>query len=430
MKPSLSRLVASCSLLFAPSGTVVSLLVSQEALAAQNYASAREQFNNGNLAGTQKTLESLLFPKPKISGKNLEEARKLYGVCLFLLGKKQNAEKTFKTVLSTNPKAKLSPEDMVDPQIGTLFENVRTKVKSHEGLNKNFQTQEQDTKKKTLKLPAAPPNAAVVVLNCNVKKAAIFANGIYVGSCENPITLEPGHHEVTVTSEGYEDASKDFNLKGGQSVGFNVNLKPYSAENDDDNIPFSEKATPQFDDASAIQQPLPVPQKSNANDTLIQLQPLQDDAAPQVFIQPEAYSGRGSSRGTVIPQRSYLVALMPFGAGQFQNGEPTKGALSLGFQVAGVGIWAYSIYKTSIFDAKVDKDPSAYNTDEVTKYKKNMKTLGNISLGAFGFVYFVSMLDALINIQNPAVVKINSSSDVRFAALPNGTARLSFNQEF
>jgi hypothetical protein len=121
---------------------------------------------------------------------------------------------------------------------------------------------------------------------------------------------------------------------------------------------------------------------------------------------------------------------MPFGAGQFQNGQPTKGALSLGFQVAGVGVWAYSLYKIDTFQAKVDKDPSAYDTNSVTKYKKNMNTLGNAALGTFGFVYFVSMLDALINIYNPAIATLDSSSNVRFSALPNGTTQLSLTKEF
>jgi hypothetical protein len=431
MKPSFSGLLAASSLLCAQGVTVFAFMAPHAAFASPSYATAREHFNNGNLSGTQKTLESILLPKPKVSGKNLEEARKLYGVTLFLMGKKQNAEKVFSAVLTTNPKAKISPEDLLDPQIATLFENARTKVKSSGASEKSFATADQITKKTAPKLPVAPPNAAIVVLSCNVKKASVFVNGIYVGNCDTPVTVNPGQHEITVASEGYEDASKDFQLKGGQSVGFNVNLKPYSVNSDDDdNVAFGEKPPNHFDDDATVQKPLPVPQKQPESDALIQLQPLQNGADPQVFIQPQAYSGRGSQSGSVVPRRSYLVALMPFGAGQFQNGEPTKGALSLGLQLTGVGIWAYSVYKNSTFQAKVDKDPSAYNDNEVSKYKKNMKNLGNASLGAFGFVYFVSMLDALINIKNPAIVKLNSAAEIRFAALPNGSAQVVFRREF
>lgn len=397
------------------------------AFAAPNYATARTQFENGDLQGTQKSLESLLLPKPKISGKELEEAQKLYGISLYLQNKKSAAESVFRAVLNNNPNARLKAEDLLDPQIETFFETIRSKNKS--GNHKNGANKSSAQQQPRIKLPVAPPNASILVLMCGKKKASVFVDGLYVGACNNPITLEPGRREVTVTSEGYVDAVKSFDLKAGQTLGFVVNMRLYSNTDDEKNPVFGEKIYDDDVDVDNLQQPLPGPKKTGLDGALIQLQPMKDDAPPEVFLQPQPYSHRNAEQ-PVVPQRSYLVALMPFGAGQFQNGEPTKGALSLAAQLTGLGIWGYTSFKVSLFQAKVDKDPTAYDSTTVSKYKKNMQLLGNVALGATGFVYLISAFDALVNIRNPAVVSIQKESRVRVAITPAGNAALGYEVSF
>jgi hypothetical protein len=429
MKPNCAFFLRSLSLLAVPVLAAQHTLCASVAFATPSYSEARKHFNNGDLRATQKTLESILLPKSKVTKKELEEARKLYGVSLFLQNKKGEAENEFRQVLTANPSAKIRKQDVLDPQIEVLFESVRAKIKK--GGNEKSEV----SKSAPQKLPTAPANASLLVLQCNVKKASVFVDGIYVGDCANPITLEPGRHDITVSTEGYEDVTKTVETARGQSVAFAVSLKPYNEkaapEVDEATEPnFGRKPeSSSFDMAESVTAPLPAPQKSAGENTLIQLQPLQNSSEPEVFIQPQSYSPRGGSR-SVVPRRSYLVALMPFGAGQFQNGEPTKGALSLGLQLTGVGLWAYSVFKTSTFQAKVDKDPATYNPSDVTKYKKNMTLLGNVSLGVAGFVYFVSAIDALVNIQNPAIVKLTPASNIGLAWIPNASLGVSYSHKF
>ncbi len=387
------------------------------------YSAARTQFNNGNLQGTKKSLESILLPRPNVTGKELEESRKLYGVCLFLLNKKREAESVFLELLTTNSNAKIRKQDILDPQIGTLFENVRAKVQKPGQTNKPTITAAK-------KLPTAGANESILLLTCDTKNASVFCDGLYVGSCNSPITLEPGRHEVTVSAEGHEDAVKQFELKAGQSQGFEVHLKKYSEPKDQ--VPMPERdtygrSTSGFQpEQNPAQLPLPVPAAPPQQDnTIIQLKPLQDDAAPEVFIQPQAYSSRETTRN-VVPRRSYLVALLPFGAGQFQNGESLKGGISLMAQLTGLGIYAYSRFRVDEFQAKVDHDPSAYNDNEVSKYKSNMNLLGKVGLASSGIVYFISAIDALVNIRKPAIVNIENSSTTRLAILPTGELGITF----
>jgi hypothetical protein len=375
-------------------------------------AAARAKFEGGDLKGTKAALEKILLPRPKITGQDLEEAQKLYGVTLFLMGRKQEATDVFRAVLNHNPKAALRESDVLDPALADLFAKLKEKASK--------KAQPSNAAETTL-LPKAPGNAAMLTLNCNVKKASVFIDDLFVGTCVTPVTLEPGKHEISVSAEGYSDKKSELVFKAGQSSKLDINLEKYdnNSEQNTQDV-FGAKPPPPEqgpNEADPYTMPLPAPQQ-NTGDT-IQLQQLQDGSAPEVFMQPAPYA-RTSPRG-VIPRRSYGVAFIPFGAGQFQNGEPGKGSVFLLIETAGIGTFVYAYFKNKDFNNRLDQ----FEPADADKYQKKLKLLKNSAVGVTGLAYLVGVIDALVNIQNPAMALSSESSSgtrTHLALLPQGGA--------
>jgi hypothetical protein len=199
------------------------LLPVQRVHAASNpYSTARTSFANGDLTGAQKSLENVLFPKPKISGKQWEDATNLLGVCYFLLDQKPRARKLFQSVLARNPNAQLAKEDLLDPTLEGFYESLKSRSPAPKKVAG-----------KTPRTPT-PPTAASkpitgVILETNVKRATVFDSGIFVGSSGKTISLDPGSHNLTISSEGFLDENTTVSLREGQVKTIVIKLKPPAA---------------------------------------------------------------------------------------------------------------------------------------------------------------------------------------------------------
>jgi hypothetical protein len=387
--------------------SITTALVPHVCYAAAGITAARSHFENGDLKRTKAALEKILLPKPRIAGTDLEDARKLYGVTLFLMGKRKNAEEVFRVVLSRNLKATLKESDILDPALSDVFEKVRA------SLSKN------GPKTASTTLPMAPSNAALLVLNCSAPKAVVFVNGLFVGTCASPITLEAGKHEISVSAEGFEASRNQVALKLGQTKKLDIKLEKYkdSATDTTNEVFGSKQETADPSESENYSAPLPVPQ--NQNYEVIQLPQLQEGQEPQVFMQPAPYSDNSPRAG--IPKRSYAVAFLPFGAGQFQNAQPIKGAVFLVAEAAGIGTFVYAYFKEKDFSNR----ESQFEPSDAAKYRKTLKLLANGSLAFTGLSYFVSVLDALVNIATPATAYLPTARPL-FALSPKGDAQIGF----
>jgi hypothetical protein len=185
------------------------------------YTAARNAFANGNLASAEKSLESILLPNPKISAKEWEDASKLLGVCYYLADKKLQAKRIFRALIQRNPTAQLEKQDLLDPTLQGFFDSIKSPVGS--GKNANATPPKAQT---GVKQTAMPKAITGVIVHTNVKRATVFDNGIFVGSSNKTITLDPGTHSLTVSSEGFQDANARVSLKIGELQTIKVKLNP------------------------------------------------------------------------------------------------------------------------------------------------------------------------------------------------------------
>ncbi len=497
-------------------------------------ASARALFSAGDIPGAAAMLDKILRPRPKVGGVQLEEAMKLYGVCAYLMGQPAKAKSAFAAVLSHNPNAKLSPGDVLDPGIQTLFNQSRKSgaaIQRLRGSQTGAVRGGSSAGAGAVRLAAkpAPEKFTGIIVKTNVPRATVFANGLFVGTSHQQISLDPGNHKIVVSSEGFQDVQKFFALKKGQQLTFTVNMKKpqakapkiaqksrpesasggrKSADNYGDGsdfgntpppkmkrkgtgslsfeneLPNQVKRTPQtsadqFFGAGAQQQPqapqqqvqqapiapapqyvapAPQPVYQAAPQPVYQAPPpqpitvYQAPPQPQYYAQPQyaqpapvyqqqapqpQYAAppqqtyqqpspqdfqsntggneeppprkRSKSKRNKGPKKSVFVAVLPFGAGQFQNGQTVKGVIFAAAEI-GMAYMAYDSYsKRTIFMkqyndyvAEVEAKPADRNEQyesDAKKFQNDLSTKFTLfSVGA-GAAYGVGVVDAFINMR-------------------------------
>ncbi len=176
---------------------------------------------------------------------------------------------------------------------------------------------------------------------------------------------------------------------------------------------------------SMYQQPYqpPYQQPYDPNMTGSSIPPLpQQNPANYNYASPQQNnSGAGNSlepKKKVRPRGSPFLAILPFGAGQFQNQSYLKGTLLLGAEVGALYFWKANTDAADQATKQLDTDSADFDnqivssTDPATKtYYQNqkaarqtelqdyIKTSNNnamMSLGAFGGFYLIGVVDAFI----------------------------------
>jgi sRNA-binding protein len=224
---------------------------------AGSVASARGAFVQGDLPSTIKILEPELFPKPRFKGRELEDARELYGVTQFMLGNRVSAERVFRQIISGNPNAKLDKRYLLDPGVQPFFEalkrskpqagkkDVAAQAKANRsaapaavaqqraGSSGRMPRQansrptpppESPRQRQSAPKRTAPTAFTGVFVKVNAARATLFADGIFIGAANQKISLEQGVHQITISAEGYESQERQVRVQSGQVTNLSVTL--------------------------------------------------------------------------------------------------------------------------------------------------------------------------------------------------------------
>ncbi len=105
-----------------------------------------------------------------------------------------------------------------------------------------------------------------------------------------------------------------------------------------------------------------------------------------------------------VKQNSLLVALMPFGAGQFQNGHTVKGALFLSGEIllTGATITTYFLHADLRKDAKEPFD-STERREEAERLEAGYRIANQASLVGLSVLAVTGIIDALYNFERETV---------------------------
>jgi hypothetical protein len=133
---------------------------------------------------------------------------------------------------------------------------------------------------------------------------------------------------------------------------------------------------------------------------------LTEDAQKRLLAEEQARGGAGATKVIAVQDRIYLFNWMPFGAGQFQNGQPTKGTLIAASELvlAGVNLFAILYRNQLVNDPKRRCSPSAASGCSRPPYSDSDRTLISrldttmyVSAAMFWLVYGYGVLDAHLN---------------------------------
>ena len=227
-------LAVDCLLLPCFSLSSVPTLVGFEMANASTSAvqAARRKFQDGDISSAQKDLSSLIQSK-RVQGNNLEEAQKLLGVCQYLMGNVVGATASFEAVLKRNPRAKLNPRDVMDPSIQVLFAKIQSNTRSR---GRSPGKVERPAAAVALRAKPAPqsPNGEMeskrgtrftgIFVRVNAKDATVFSNGIFIGTNNQDISLDPGSHKISIAAQGFEEVTRAFEVKKGERLTLTVEL--------------------------------------------------------------------------------------------------------------------------------------------------------------------------------------------------------------
>lgn len=131
-------------------------------------------------------------------------------------------------------------------------------------------------------------------------------------------------------------------------------------------------------------------------------------SSPTDFLsEPKPARRRPSSRRTSEGGGgSSFLAILPLGVGQFQNGEPVKGAVIMSAQIGGVGWAVYNMIKLNDFNALVQESldtetaEDGYDEDQIIGYRKSMSMNQYVGWGVFAGAWVVGVIDAFVNIED------------------------------
>jgi hypothetical protein len=443
---------------FTPVVSTVSLTPWDALASPAKLAAARQQYAVGDIPGALKTLQPLANGSG-LRGAQLEDARKLLGICQFLLGNKPQAEAIFQAVLRANPKAQLNKKDVIDPSISELFERVRHTSAGGAPAPR---------------APAAPPprresaagapassgkSFTGVFVKTNAENATVFSSGIFVGTSNQDISLDPGDHKLTISASGFEDVTRTFTIRRGERLSVTINMVK-AGERERRTALAAAAAKARADklakakrDAEAAERkksdndegdldytsPLPPGAKKNQAKQSLADEFFQDGNKARTPPPPQpmqqGYASPGSPQQAYPPQQGYnaygapqqgyaappvasrkkslFLALMPFGIGQFQNGDTGLGLVVLAAQGIGIGgyIWKEMELKTydetkpplcsevlesqrSTTECLNDDEYKAYVSSNFTNYQYGF-------IGLFAVAWVGGAIEAMMSIDDP-----------------------------
>ncbi|MBP6217118.1 MAG: PEGA domain-containing protein [Oligoflexales bacterium] len=363
---------------------------------AETYGEAYNKYVQGDFVGAEASFKASL----ENSGSNFEKARtyKMLGISQYMLGKRQEAEDSFKDAKKLQKEIQIEPSEVLDESVLEFFKAVEA---PHEAPAPKSPTVRESVPAAVDPIPAQ--KKARLLISSNVQDAKVVIDSQLLWSLWQELELEPGIHEVEVSAPEYSTLKRPVNLEQGKLAKVQFNLKKRGSA--EDKVP-----TP------------PPPPSSTPEVPVSEIKPEEAKVEPPAKAVRKKGKKRKTAQTSPYPINSGkpnpLLSFLPFGAGQFSQGKTLLGAGFLVGQIAGLGLF-YTRYteadsmtesankvlaqRQSTLESLPEDQQQGY-FDETTSYyaSQNVKistarTNGYYGLGLFLGLWIASSLEALYN---------------------------------
>jgi hypothetical protein len=233
----------------------------------------------------------------------------LKGLVSFYLGSHKRAGAYFRRVFQYNPQARISPQWIHDPRVIVLYEQLRrttplsTKLIMPRENNSSPRNSQSQAIRRQMSQYRAQRSFTGIVFLSNRPNTRIYVKDLHVGNAGQNISLKPGTYRFTISAPGYSSISRTYGIRPGHRPVIRVELSDQTDR----------------------------PPRRNRYE-------LPNDAwrhsrTPRKQILVDT---RGKTK---------VYNWMPFGLGQFQNSENTKGVILASFQGFGMTYGTYFYLK-------------------------------------------------------------------------------------
>ncbi len=427
-------------------GAILWLVLSGTAL-GQTFAQGNQLYQRGDFAGADKVLTAAL--KIDASADDRAKTFKLLGICQYMLGEKKAATESFVQATKLKPGIQISANEVLDDTVIPFFQ--RSYPVPVTAPTASVAAGGVKPKKGTfLRVQTTPANATILL------------DGIIAGTGGNAIEVDGGQVEIEVQAKGYVSQRTKVNVVKDRENGVTVTLQkpkpkakpaavakkkqPKAKKPKDDDLflpPVADEFAEARDPAAefereaqtgyAPQQGVPqgaqlaytpngqpvyimMPQQGQIYSPPPPPPPPGGEAEPYYAPPPEGTAATPdpaerapASAKASDSKNNLLITLLPFGAGQFQNGSYLLGTAFLAGEV--YAIYSYLSIQPRV--AKDTKDRNAFVNDKNDKgeefsdddksyvakadrsIKMNKQNIQYAQIG-FGALWAVGVVQALV----------------------------------
>lgn len=174
-------------------------------LYAQSLASSMKLYFNGDLNGTESSLNKAL--KTNLSNKDKAQAYKYLGIVQYSKGRKDQASSNFKKSLAINPKMVIVASEVLDETVIPFFNSIKasmpkTAARSNQ-VGKSVNPVGVGGASTSSSRYSSKAKRTTLFVKSNVKSATVMIGGILAGSVNSVLDVSPGKQKIEVSSPGY-----------------------------------------------------------------------------------------------------------------------------------------------------------------------------------------------------------------------------------
>ncbi len=384
----------------------------------------------------------------KANATSTEKAKilKVMGICQFMIKNKSSASIAFRNALKFDPNTVISEDEVLDTEVIGFFNQEKANFASEAAAK-------PDAAPKSSGSYAKAPKKTTIQVNSNVS-GKVSIEGIYAGVTGSPIDADGGTTQITVAADGFRSRTLKVNVAENKENLVTINLvKPKPKK--------KRPATP----SAVASEKRPKKTKTRPNDELFanedeQLLPDRDlpgefdsetsmsaspppatppaynpNPAPTSGVASSDYGSGGANDGYTPPPRrkkpkkgkkgprtaksssNIMITLLPFGAGQFQNGHTTMGSIFLASEAGALIYWYLQKQQADSFyeEARTNRDiigkggqegcttPQQIEECQITYLAKVQPTIdaeynkAAYALWGFGALWVAGVIEAMVN---------------------------------
>lgn len=184
----------------------VNIKVFSSSLYAQSLSSSMKLYFNGDLNGTEASLNKAL--KTNLSNKDKAQAYKYLGIVQYSKGRKDQASSNFRKSLAINPKMVIVASEVLDESVIPFFNSIKvsmpkTAARPNQVAKSTKPVGEVGVGASSTNRSSSKAKRTTLFVKSNVKSASVTIGGILAGSVNSVLDVSPGKQKIEVSSPGY-----------------------------------------------------------------------------------------------------------------------------------------------------------------------------------------------------------------------------------